>query len=205
MKYFVRVGGENQGPFSIDDLRARGVAPSEFVWRDGLADWLPAGGLPELAGVLRTAGGSAASAAVYTGDPSSPYASPKSIAYGDVPLPHLPIGPLRQSGFGIASTILGVGTFAAVFIALLIVGAIQQAGGANPNEPTPLMMVLSVSICFGGPLLHLAGLTLGIAGIFQHDRSKLFGIMGTCANGLVLLGFVVLLAIGGLLAMSAGH
>lgn len=41
------------GPYSTDEMRARlakaGDAPS-FVWRDGMAEWAEAGGLPEFSG-----------------------------------------------------------------------------------------------------------------------------------------------------------
>jgi hypothetical protein len=199
MKYFVRVGSENKGPLSIDDLRARGVQPSDYVWRDGLADWQPAGTLPELAVIMHRP--LAANKSIYEGDPSSPYAPPMSTSFPEYPQ-RAASGPLRQSGYGIASTILGVGTVAAVFVGLMIIGAMQQ-NGANAREPTPLMIAMSLGICFGGPLFQLAGLILGIIGIFQHDRSKLFGIMGTVINGLVIFGMIALMIVGFLIAAAA--
>ncbi len=201
MKYYVRVGSQNQGPLTIDELRTRGVEPTEYVWREGLADWQPAGGVPELAGVLRK---SAATAPIYAGDAASPYAPPRSSFYPEAPLPQFPSGPLKQSGFGIASTVLGVGTFAGIFIGLMVIGSMQQAGKLDPQAPNATMIGLSLSICFGGPLFQLLGLVLGIVGIFQHDRSKLFGIMGTVINGLALLGLAGIMALGMLIASTGG-
>jgi hypothetical protein len=203
MNYYVRVGQENKGPFSVAELRARGIDPQDYVWRDGLADWQPAGQLPELALLFIGKSASPSQPAVYAGDPASPYAPPKSSHYGDDAAPRRPAGPLRQSGFGIASSVIGLGTFVAVIAGFMIVGLAQQAGNINPNEPGPLLMVVSLSICFGGPLMHVIGLILGVVGIFQHDRSKLFGVMGTVINGLVIFGGLALFVIGFLIAAAA--
>ncbi|WP_327038298.1 SPFH domain-containing protein [Micromonospora maris] len=55
-QWFVGVGGERQGPFDIGALAARagagGFGPDTLVWRAGMAQWQPAGQVPELASVL---------------------------------------------------------------------------------------------------------------------------------------------------------
>ncbi|MCA9267211.1 MAG: DUF4339 domain-containing protein [Planctomycetales bacterium] len=72
MNYYVRVGEDNAGPFSLEELARRGVAVDEYVWREGLADWTLAGELPEVASALRK------SQPTFTPPPSndSPYRSP---------------------------------------------------------------------------------------------------------------------------------
>lgn len=200
MNYYLRVGSENQGPFTIDDLRSRGVSASDYVWRDGLAEWQPAGALPELAGVMLKP--AAMGKSFHGGDEKSPYAPPQTMNFPDYG-PQI-TGPLKQSGYGIASTILGVGTMVGVFGGLMIVGMMQQ-NGMNAREPTPLLMLLSAAICFGGPLLQLVALVLGIVGIFQHDRSKIFGIIGTVLNGLVMVGFAAFIIVAILIASSAAR
>lgn len=199
MNYYVRVGSENQGPFTLDQLRLRGLQAGDFVWREGLADWQPAERLPELATLLTLKRASPMVAEVYTGDPSSPYASPVS-SVGDN-LANYAAGRVRQSGYGIASTIIGIATFAVAFVGLMIIGLIQEQGG-NAADPTPLMIVLSLGVCLGGPLFHLVGLILGIVGIFQHNRSKVFGIMGTVINGLVVVGGLAFVVVVMLIGMS---
>jgi hypothetical protein len=64
---------------------------------------------------------------------------------------------------------------------------------------------MTMGICLGGPLLQLVGLILGIVGIFQHDRSKIFGIIGTVLNGLVMVGFAALMIVAMLIGMSAAR
>lgn len=50
-EYYILNGSEQQGPYTIDQLRGR-VTPQTYVWREGLPDWIQAGDLPELSGLL---------------------------------------------------------------------------------------------------------------------------------------------------------
>ena len=50
-EYYILNGSEQQGPYTIDQLRGR-VAPQTYVWREGLPDWIQAINLPELSAVL---------------------------------------------------------------------------------------------------------------------------------------------------------
>ena len=50
-EYYILNGSEQQGPYTIDQLRGR-VTPQTYVWREGLADWVQAINLPELSVVL---------------------------------------------------------------------------------------------------------------------------------------------------------
>ena len=54
-EYYILNGSEQQGPYTIDQLRGR-VTPQTYVWREGLPDWIRAGDLPELSGLLVPAG-----------------------------------------------------------------------------------------------------------------------------------------------------
>ena len=50
-EYYILNGSEQQGPYTIDQLRGR-VTAQTYVWREGLADWVQAINLPELSGLL---------------------------------------------------------------------------------------------------------------------------------------------------------
>ena len=50
-EYYILNGSEQQGPLPIEQLRGR-VTPQTLVWREGLPDWIRAGDLPELSGLL---------------------------------------------------------------------------------------------------------------------------------------------------------
>jgi membrane protease subunit (stomatin/prohibitin family) len=51
--FFVAVDGKPQGPFDVATLRGhaaeKSLAPGTLVWREGMAQWAPAGSMPELA------------------------------------------------------------------------------------------------------------------------------------------------------------
>jgi hypothetical protein len=52
--WYYSKGGQQSGPVSVDQLRqmvASGqVGPQDLVWRDGMANWLPASTVPEVGG-----------------------------------------------------------------------------------------------------------------------------------------------------------
>ncbi len=60
--------------------------------------------------------------------------------------------------------------------------------------------VLAALLSFGVPVANLAGLGLGVAGLAQQRRGKLFAGLGTVLNGLSLLAITALL----LLAFLSG-
>ena len=57
--WFYARGGQQQGPFPIQTLRdmaARNeLTAADLIWREGMAQWLPAGQVPELAGCFGAA------------------------------------------------------------------------------------------------------------------------------------------------------
>lgn len=38
-KYFVRIDGEQRGPYTLEELPSAGVTPDTYVWCKGMADW----------------------------------------------------------------------------------------------------------------------------------------------------------------------
>lgn len=49
MDYYVIRNNKRQGPFTIEQLQAAGLAPDTMVWREGLANWTRAADVAELA------------------------------------------------------------------------------------------------------------------------------------------------------------
>lgn len=61
MNYFIIVNDQQQGPFTIDELKLRGIAPDTLVWAEGMPQWTPASQVDELKTIFRNeAGGSTA-------------------------------------------------------------------------------------------------------------------------------------------------
>ena len=48
MEYFIAVNGQQQGPFSIEALRAQKISPATLVWAPGMATWQQAIQVAEL-------------------------------------------------------------------------------------------------------------------------------------------------------------
>ena len=53
-KYFIAVGGQQQGPYTIDELRGMEIYADTLVWKSGMPDWQPASAVEELSGIVRT-------------------------------------------------------------------------------------------------------------------------------------------------------
>lgn len=48
MSYFINDGTRQLGPFTIDQLKEKGLLNTTPVWREGLSEWVQASSLPEL-------------------------------------------------------------------------------------------------------------------------------------------------------------
>lgn len=133
----------------------------------------------------------------------------------------------RHSRMGITSFILfiigllllvGLIILSAVVFAPLLESIDPQAlqdpeSFQNPEDAPPELQqaataILLLTIGFLGlPVLNLVGLGLGIAGLIQKRRKRLFAVLGTVLNGLVILaivGLFLLGVLGSLLGAPAG-
>lgn len=121
------------------------------------------------------------------------------------------VGRRGQSRMGIASFVIGILATLLIIVGIVIVVAFGgQAIGTNPQELTPQELQQNLENSPGAtaalgiaglgfflsPLLYLIGLALGIAGLIQRRRKKLFSWLGTALNGLILLAIVGLFALG---------
>jgi hypothetical protein len=114
-----------------------------------------------------------------------------------------------RSRLGIASLVIAVLTTVLLVVLLVVISnaAGQLLGNADPQNVTPQDLqrnleespgttgVLGVA-GFGlaaTPLLYLLGAALGVAGLVQKRRGRLFAVLGTVSNGLILLGLLVLI------------
>ena len=53
MKYFIIVNNQQQGPFTIDELKQQGITAETSVWCEGMPQWAPASQVDELKDVLQ--------------------------------------------------------------------------------------------------------------------------------------------------------
>lgn len=52
MQYWAVIDNERKGPMTLDDLTKLNLAPDTLVWREGLAEWIPAKDLCELSTIF---------------------------------------------------------------------------------------------------------------------------------------------------------
>lgn len=103
--------------------------------------------------------------------------------------------PVKHAGLGIASFIISLIIGLAEFVLVIIAGVMQATTPGGINETAPVAIFLGM-LLIGGIVVCLIGLGLGIAGVLQKDRKKIFGVLGLIFNGLIILGVLLLMVIG---------
>ena len=111
------------------------------------------------------------------------YASPQMI----VERPH--------SKFGIASFVTGLIVGLAELALLIIAGVMETSTPGGISEDDPKAMVLGLFLLLG-LLLAFIGATIGVAGLFEANKKKVFCVLGVIFNGLSLAAVVAIIGIG---------
>ncbi|MDR1859972.1 MAG: DUF4339 domain-containing protein [Bacteroidales bacterium] len=114
--FFIAVDGQQQGPFSIDDLRGLNVSKETLVWQEGWEEWQKAGDTPELAPLFRAA------------PPTPP--TPPTPPVTTVPKSAEP--PTKRSNSGKIAVIAVAAAVIAVAIAVLLL--MRQTDSATPSN-----------------------------------------------------------------------
>jgi hypothetical protein len=98
-----------------------------------------------------------------------------------------------HSGMGIASFLLGL--LAVIGVLGMFVLIVTMENRRFLGRQDDLEAMTGLAAC-GSGLGALVGLGLGIGGVCQSRRRKVFGVIGLCLNGILLLGLGVLILIG---------
>ncbi len=123
-----------------------------------------------------------------------------------------------HSRMGIASFVIAILTTVLLVVLFVVISnaAGRLLGDMDPQSVTPQDLqrnmeenpgstgVLGVA-GFGlaaTPLLYILGAALGIAGLVQKRRGRLFAVLGTVLNALILLGLLVLILFGALVSTA---
>lgn len=107
--YYSNNGVDQKGPFELGELQRQGVTAQTLVWYEGLANWTPAGQLPELASIF-------AQTPVRTEPPVTSYQPPAgypgpemAAAVGSQPMQYQAYNANRENNaMAIASLVLGI-------------------------------------------------------------------------------------------------
>lgn len=101
----------------------------------------------------------------------------------------------RHSGLGIASFIISIVSGMLIFIVIVIAGVMEVStpGGIDENSAGAVMVGLFLILFVGTALVALG---LGIAGLLQKQRKKIFSILGTVFSSVTLVGTTFIMALG---------
>ena len=155
------------GPAEMESkLKAGEVAATDLVWKEGMADWLPAGKVPELQALLSPPAQPVETPFAERPIPASPYVPPVAHPYQAV------VGPVSQ-GQAIASMVCGIVSlvicclwFVSGPLAIVAVALGHAAISKAKNDPTR----------FGGKGMARAGLITGYVGLVFATVMLLFGL-----------------------------
>jgi hypothetical protein len=101
----------------------------------------------------------------------------------------------RHSGLGISSFVLSVIIGVLMFCLFVIAGVIEQTTPGGMDEEAVSTMLVGLFL-IGFMVLDVVAIGLGIAGLFQANRRKLFAILGVVFASITLLLTGLLMVIG---------
>jgi len=103
--------------------------------------------------------------------------------------------PLKHSGVGITAFIMSFLFAGFLFVLVIVAGVMETSTPGGIDETGFAAAILGLLILAAG-MLEVVALVLGLAGLFQRDRKKLFAIFGTIISSLTLLAIAGLMIIG---------
>lgn len=103
--------------------------------------------------------------------------------------------PPKNSGLGIASFITSVVSGVLIFVTIVVAGVLQVTtpGGVDENSAANIIIGLFI---IGFLFAALVAIGLGIGGLFQKERKKIFSILGIIFSSVTLLCTVFVIIIG---------
>jgi hypothetical protein len=102
--------------------------------------------------------------------------------------------PLRSSGLGIASLVIGLIAGTIEFVNLVVAGVLSEKQGPEFDDSNAAIVIGLVFLA--GILSLIIGGVLGIIGLVQANRAKGFAIAGLVINSLVGLGILGIIVLG---------
>ena len=101
----------------------------------------------------------------------------------------------KHSGLGIASFVISIPTGIAILVLCVIAGVIEVTTPGGMDDKSAEAVVLGLSI-FAFIFVDLFAVGLGIAGLIQRNRKKIFAILGMLLSLLTIVGVISLMVIG---------
>jgi hypothetical protein len=102
---------------------------------------------------------------------------------------------MKHSGFGIASFIIAIGAAILHFVVLGVATVLDATTPGGLGDDSPELMLVGLGTIVG-LFADFVGVGLGIAGICQRRRSKVFAVLGVVICTVEFVGVVSLMVIG---------
>ena len=101
----------------------------------------------------------------------------------------------KHSGLGIASFVTSIVSGLFIFLLIVVAGVMEVStpGGIDEESATAVIVGLFIFAFLGSSLVALG---LGIAGLLQKDRKKIFAILGTIFSAVAFLGTLFIMILG---------
>ncbi len=100
----------------------------------------------------------------------------------------------KHTGLGIASFIISILSGILMFITVMTAGIIELSNPGGIAEAESAMVIGVFLLLFFASSLVAFG--LGIGGLFQKERKKIFAILGTVFSAVTVIGVIFLFIIG---------
>lgn len=106
-----------------------------------------------------------------------------------------PIIEVKHSGLGIASFVLSIISLVLIFGLLIVAGVLEATTPGGMDETSMAAIVVGLLLfAFIGTALVATG--LGVAGLFQKQRKKIFAILGTVFSLVTVVSTIALITFG---------
>lgn len=105
---------------------------------------------------------------------------------------------IKHSGFGVASFIISVAIGIFDFVVIAFAGLVEASEPGGMDEESVVAILIGLFI-LGGMAANMAGAGLGIAGLVQRDRKKVFAVLGLAFNAAIVFGVIFLMILGSMM------
>jgi hypothetical protein len=102
----------------------------------------------------------------------------------------------KHSGCGIASFVIAM-TTGVLDLLLFVLMVIDEVVSQGTTERSSVMLCIFATVIMAGGFANIVGVVLGITGLCQKNRKKLFAILGLVFNLAAIVMFGVLIVLGG--------
>jgi len=101
----------------------------------------------------------------------------------------------KHSGFGTASFILACVMTVCLVALVVAIGILATSTPGEVNGESPIAVALGLGI-LGTLAVEVFAVGLGVAGLLQRDRKKVFAVLGLIISSITVLGVLSLLVMG---------